>query len=157
MLKAIYKKDIVARVLINFTIGALILGSLLPFFLNQGLVFYFTYLDETNYYKINSVQVVESKIYKPCDEFQLIFDRTSLITSKLEVDVYVQKTGDNKVYKIPTFWGQTEAGSKKIVTPLNLPCSMEAGNYRIKGSVEYNVNNLAKYEYFSTDSIQIKE
>ena len=156
-MKRIYLENQIFRIAVNLVCGALVFGTILPFFYNQSQTIYYKYIDTTQYYKLNSVRIKEIKNYHACDEIILIGDQISLINSRISVIFYAQNTAVNQSYPITEINGQLTPDAKEVTLSISIPCIVPAGKYKIKGSVQYSAHDIGRVEYFSTETINVTE
>lgn len=138
-------------IIISSLLGALtftVVGTYLP-------QLYTRYFDSTDYFEIESITIAD-KIFQPCEELEVNVYRKipvdiqasyidELILIHLEDEKIVEK--ESVRYTGDAFW---QVGEKEVQLSYTLPCEIENGEYYIKSSSSFTVNNISKLESFET-------
>ena len=121
---------------------------------------YFNYVDKTTYYEIENQIKVESKIYKPCDNVNVIITRKSLIDGQGDsiINLSLVKEGVTTRERVSTTEKRVSIskGVGTIITPWALPCGINDGKYYFEGTIKYTVRGILKYTAFNTETFEVK-
>lgn len=134
-----------------------VVGYLLP-------QIYYQYFDRTEYLKFqDSVEVTLDK-YKVCDDVELTFRREAAedleyqsITQLVLYQIYQEEAEPNTFKKLffEPQYGIIKKGATNIKIAVPLPCAVEPGEYYFEGAYNYQVKNIKRNTYWTSERFDV--
>lgn len=118
---------------------------------------YFNFLDNTVYFKYNSVATNKEE-YELCEQISLEFDRNSLINTDGHLIVQLYEKDDHRIvhqreaFDISIFQGERQYSDKTFY----LPCNLCPSTYYYEGLLTFDVKGVKKVVTFTTNDFTIK-
>lgn len=121
---------------------------------------YYTYLDNSTYYKVNDI-TIDKEVYTPGEDVVVTIDRTSLVNANataIRELVLLQIEGGNQVFdEVYRVIENTsiDEGYSIVRIHFKLPEDLKSGEYFWRGTIAFDVREREKTSSFTTPTFDI--